>query len=196
MLSQVGGGMCAMHGWDDAQVRVLNDDAGTVLVMGGPGTGRTGLCLEVAAQYVEAGGSLSDILLLGQTRPAAQTLRNGLVRRLGGAHLDPHVMTVHALARRILGSRHFSGRLLTAPEQEFRIRELLAARDMTDWPEELQACAQTSQFASDVRVMAARLRQEGCDPQDLTAAGMTWGVPEWQVLGPFLTDYLDVLDKL
>ena len=194
MLSQVGGGMCAMHGWDDAQVRVLNDDAGTVLVMGGPGTGRTGLCLEVAAQYVEAGGSLSDILLLGQTRPAAQTLRNGLVRRLGGAHLDPHVMTVHALARRILGSRHFSGRLLTAPEQEFRIRELLAARDMTDWPEELQACAQTSQFASDVRVMAARLRQEGCDPQDLTAAGMTWGVPEWQVLGPFLTDYLDVLD--
>ncbi|WCC79107.1 ATP-dependent DNA helicase [Cutibacterium equinum] len=186
--------MSAMHEWDDAQVGVLDDAAGTVVVMGGPGTGRTTVCLEVAARYVEAGGSLSDVLLLGQTRPAAQALRNGLVRRLGGAHLDPHVMTVHALARRILAAQQGSGRLLTAPEQEFRIRELLAARDMSDWPEELRACAQTSQFASDVRVMAARLRQEGCDPQDLTAAGMRWGVTQWQVLGLFLADYLDVLD--
>lgn len=183
-----------MHGWDDAQTQVLDDEAGTVLVMGGPGTGRTSLCLEAAARYVEAGGSVSDVLLLGQTRPAAQLLRNGLARRLGGAHLDPHVMTVHALARRILAYRQFSGHLLTAPEQEFRMRELLAVHDMSDWSEELRACAKTSQFASDVRVMAARLRQEGRDPQDLTAAGMRWGVPEWKVLGPFLADYLDVLD--
>ncbi|GAE74916.1 ATP-dependent DNA helicase [Cutibacterium acnes JCM 18918] len=33
--------MCVMHGWDGLQARVLADDAGTVLVMGGPGTGRT-----------------------------------------------------------------------------------------------------------------------------------------------------------
>lgn len=74
------------------------------------------------------------------------------------------------------------------------MRELLAARDMSDWPEELRTCAGTAQFASDVRVMASRLRQEGCDPQDLTEAGTASGVPEWRVLGPFLADYLDVLD--
>ncbi|MGK7630913.1 hypothetical protein, partial [Salmonella enterica] len=51
-----------------------------------------------------------------------------------------------------------------------------------------------AQFASDVRVMASRLRQEGCDPQDLTEAGTASGVPEWRVLGPLLADYLDVLD--
>ena len=28
--------MCVMHGWDGLQARVLADDAGTVLVMGGP----------------------------------------------------------------------------------------------------------------------------------------------------------------
>ena len=130
--------------------------------------------------------------MLAQTRPSAQALRTALVRRLGGAHLDPQVMTVHALARRIVASP--SKRLLTAPEQEFRMRELLAARDMSDWPEELRTCAGTAQFASDVRVMASRLRQEGCDPQDLTEAGTASGVPEWRVLGPFLADYLDVLD--
>lgn len=181
-----------MHGWDGPQTRALTDDAGTVLVMGGPGTGRTSLCLEIAARHVASGGLLSGVLVLAQTRSSAQALRTALVRRLGGAHLEPQVMTVHALARRIVASP--SQRLLTAPEQEFRMRELLAARDMSDWPDELRTCAGTAQFASDVRVMAARLRQEGCDPQDLTDAGITWGVPEWRVLGPFLADYLDVLD--
>ena len=191
-LSEGPGEMCVMHGWDDPQARVLADDADMVLVMGGPGTGRTSLCLEIAARHVASGGLLSDVLVLAQTRPSAQALRTALVRRLAGAHLEPQVMTVHALARRIVASP--SRRLLTAPEQEFRMRELLAARDMSDWPDELRTCAGTAQFASDVRVMAARLRQEGCDPQDLTDAGVTWGVPEWRVLGPFLADYLDVLD--
>lgn len=31
--------MCVMHGWDGLQTRVLADDAGTVLVMGGPARG-------------------------------------------------------------------------------------------------------------------------------------------------------------
>lgn len=112
--------MCVMHGWDGLQTRVLVDDAGTVLVMGGPGTGRTSVCLEIAARHVAFGGRLSEVLVLAQTRPSAQALRTALVRRLGGAHLDPQVMTVHALARRIVASP--SKRLLTAPEQEFRMR--------------------------------------------------------------------------
>lgn len=111
--------MCVMHGWDGLQTRVLVDDAGTVLVMGGPGTGRTSVCLEIAARHVAFGGRLSEVLVLAQTRPSAQALRTALVRRLGGAHLDPQVMTVHALARRIVASP--SKRLLTAPEQEFRM---------------------------------------------------------------------------
>ena len=96
--------MCVMHGWDGLQTRVLADDAGTVLVMGGPGTGRTSVCLEIAARHVAFGGRLSEVLVLAQTRPSAQALRTALVRRLGGAHLDPQVMTVHALARRIVAS--------------------------------------------------------------------------------------------
>lgn len=48
--------MCVMHGWDGLQTRVLVDDAGTVLVMGGPGTGRTSVCLEIAARHVAFGG--------------------------------------------------------------------------------------------------------------------------------------------
>lgn len=48
--------MCVMHGWDGLQARVLADDASTVLVMGGPGTGRTSLCLDIAARHVASGG--------------------------------------------------------------------------------------------------------------------------------------------
>ena len=61
--------MCVMHGWDGLQTRVLADDAGTVLVMGGPGTGRTSVCLEIAARHVAFGGRLSEVLVLAQTRP-------------------------------------------------------------------------------------------------------------------------------
>ena len=112
-LSETRDGMCVMHGWDGPQTRALTDDAGTVLVMGGPGTGRTSLCLEIAARHVASGGLLSGVLVLAQTRSSAQALRTALVRRLGGAHLEPQVMTVHALARRIVASP--SQRLLTAP---------------------------------------------------------------------------------
>ena len=71
--------MCVMHGWDGLQTRVLADDAGTVLVMGGPGTGRTSVCLEIAARHVAFGGRLSEVLVLAQTRPSAQALRTCLL---------------------------------------------------------------------------------------------------------------------
>ena len=86
-LSETRGGMCVMHGWDGPQTRALTDDAGTVLVMGGPGTGRTSLCLEIAARHVASGGLLSGVLVLAQTRSSAQALRTALVRRLGGCLL-------------------------------------------------------------------------------------------------------------
>lgn len=183
-----------MTTWDRAQRAVLGDEAPTVLVLGGPGTGRTSLCLERVARHVESGGELSRVVVVAHSRSAAQALRTALTRRVGGAHLDPLVTTVHALARRIVAMGGGAPRLLTAPEQEFRIRDLLDATDTTSWPEELREGARTAQFASDVRVLAARLRQEGRDPADLVADGRRYGVESWEVLGGFLADYLDVLD--
>lgn len=180
---------------DADQSAALTDRHGTVMVLGGPGTGRTSVCLERVAAHLRDGGELGSVLMTGHSRGAAQDLRNALLTRVGGAHLAPRVTTVHALAASIV-SRYSDQppRLLTAPEQEFRIRELLTGSDLDGWPERLRAGASTARFASDLRVLAATIRQEGRDPADLAEAGRRFGVESWQVLGPFLSTYLDVLD--
>ncbi|GAA1396942.1 ATP-dependent DNA helicase [Luteococcus peritonei] len=188
---------------DDEQRAVVEHrfEAGTgaLLVVGGPGTGKTStLVASVAARAQD--GDLSRHLVLTWSRPAAQELRARLVRRVGRSQVAPKVMTVHgfchALVRRfadpeLLGEQV---RLLTAPEQEFRVRELLAGHDVSGWPQDLQSAAATRAFATEVRAVLARTRQLGMDPADVVQAGRAAGRPEWVALGDFFDDYLDVLD--
>ncbi|MGO4955767.1 ATP-dependent helicase [Luteococcus sp. Sow4_B9] len=187
---------------DDDQRRVLEHRAsasgGALLVVGGPGTGKTSTLVEsVAARAVD--GDLGPSLVLTWSRPAAQELRARIVRRLGRSQLAPKVMTVHGFCHALL-RRHGAAegeeavRLLTAPEQEFRVRELLAGHDSSDWPQDLMAARSTRAFATEVRAVLARTRQLGMDPLDVAAAGRAAGRPEWVAVGQFYDEYLDVLD--
>lgn len=188
---------------DEHQQRVVEHrfegGTGALLVVGGPGAGKTTtLVSSVVARAAD--GDLSRHLVLTASRPAAQDLRAELVRRCGRSQLAPKVMTVHgfchALVRRfadpdLLGDQM---RLLTAPEQEFRVRELLQGHDTSGWPQDLEAAATTRAFATEVRAVLARTRQLGMDPADVAAAGRAAGRPEWVAVGDFFDDYLDVLD--
>ncbi|MCW5953090.1 MAG: ATP-dependent helicase, partial [Propionibacteriaceae bacterium] len=106
------------------------------------------------------------------------------------------VTTVHALARSVLDryGEHGDWRLLTAPEQEFRVRELLAGDQGDRWPEVLRPALPTAGFARQVRAVLARARQLGLDPEDVSALGAEAGLPAWQAVGEFFAEYLDVLD--
>lgn len=184
---------------DDEQRRVVaHRGPGALLVVGGPGTGKTTTLVESVAARA-TGGDLTPHLVLTWSRPAAQELRSRLVRRLGRTQVAPKVMTVHgfchALVRRF--GEPASGsplRLLTAPEQEFRVRELLAGHDTSAWPADLAAAATTRGFATEVRAVLARTRQLGMDPSDVVHAGRRALRPEWVAVGEFFDDYLDVLD--
>ncbi|MEL4506051.1 ATP-dependent DNA helicase [Luteococcus sp. H138] len=186
---------------DDAQQRVVDtarQGGAPLLVVGGPGTGKTSTLVEsVAARAVD--GDLSRHLVLTWSRPAAQELRARLVRRVGRSQVAPKVMTIHGFCHALL--RRFSDpelvgqvKLLTAPEQEFRVRELLAGHDTTGWPDDLLAAAGTRGFATEVRAVLARTRQLGMDPAQVADAGRAAGRPEWVAVGTFYDAYLDVLD--
>ena len=173
-------------------------------MLAGPGTGKTTTLVESVVDRVERRGLTPDqILVLTFSRKAAADLRQRIAGRLGRSVVTPMVLTFHAfcyaLVRRFseFGTGGAPMRLLTAPEQEFRLREMLAgSRDTgrAGWPDSVAAAFGTRAFAGEVRAVLAKARQLGMDPDDVVAAGEAAERPEWQAIGEFFDEYLDVLD--
>ena len=176
---------------DARQAALLGSWTGPLLVLGGPGTGKSTLAAHAALGVLRAGGRP---LVFARTRHAASTLRNLVTAGLAGAVWQPAVTTVFAFCRTVL--QRFASdewRLLTAPEQEYRVRELLAGHPGL-WPADLRQAVGTSAFARQVRTGLARARQLGLDPADVERAGRAAGDDAWVALGRFFAEYLDVLD--
>lgn len=165
-----------------------------LLVLGAPGAGKTTLVGQAAVTTIRDGGA--QPVVLTSSRTAASRLRNAITTELGEGSWRPTVTTAHGLARSLW--QRFSGRadvrLLSAPEQEFRVRELLAGAGPDGWPPELRYAAETRGFAGQVRAAIARARQLGLDPDDLIDFGHRANRPAWIALGRFFAEYLDVLD--
>ncbi|MET1004045.1 MAG: ATP-dependent DNA helicase, partial [Propionibacteriaceae bacterium] len=152
----------------------------------------------------EGRGSDPDaILVLTFSRKAAADLRARITARLGRSVVTPMAMTFHAfcyaLVRRFSDHEAYAApvRLLTAPEQEFRVRETLEGSHETGratWPESLSRAFPTRAFAAEVRAVLAKARQLGMDPEDVIDAGEAAGRPEWVSIGQFFDEYLDVMD--
>lgn len=175
------------------QAAVLDDWTGATLLIGGPGAGKSTVLAAAAVRELKAGRT--PLVLVG-SRTAASRLRNRIVAALGSGTWQPSVTTVHALARSLwqrFGSRP-DLRLLAAPEQEFRVRELLAGTDPRRWPEELRPALGTRGFATQVRTALARARQLGLDPDDVAELGGLGAGPAWTGFAAFFGEYLDVLD--
>lgn len=176
------------------QATVLDGWRGPLLVLGGPGSGKTTLLAHGMVRRCRDGGP--GPLLLAGGRTAASSLRNLVSAELGDGSWQPAVTTVHSLCRTLW--QRFAGRpdlrLLAAPEQEFRVRELLTGAGPRAWPDELRPALGTRGFAAQVRAALARARQLGLEPDDLMEFGEVAGRPEWTALGTFFAEYLDVLD--
>lgn len=171
---------------------------GVVVVLGGPGTGKTTVAAAAAANRVVAGGRLDRLIVLAHTRPAAQELRRDIARRVGRAQSSPQVTTVHGLALGLLGRYRSRDedewRLLRAPEQERRIRELLDGLAVEAWPEGVRPALGTRAFARQVRDVLARVRQLSLDPESVEAMARESGDALFVSVAHFLEEYLTVGD--
>lgn len=173
---------------------------GAVLALGGPGVGKTTALVEAVAQRVEAGAHMDRLVVLTWSRPAAQRLRARIVARLASSQLAPVITTVPgwclALQRRF-GHLDADGQLphvLTGPEQQMQVRELVVQLGRDLWPESVRAAIATMAFSQELRTGMARARQQGLDPDDLVRLGRRTGREEWVSMGLFFENYLDVLD--
>ncbi|MFV0451720.1 MAG: ATP-dependent helicase [Propioniciclava sp.] len=173
--------------------RVAEAD-GPMLVLGAAGTGKTTMLVEAVASRMGRG---QPPLVLTLTRQAASDLRDRVVRSLRTTTVAPQIMTVHALClsliTRFAETDDHEPALLSAPEQEFRIRTLVGGSG-AGWPEDLVPALGTQGFAQQVRGVLARARHLGLDPEAVTGFGADSAEPGWVALGRFMAEYLDVLD--
>ncbi|MFJ2439160.1 MULTISPECIES: ATP-dependent helicase [unclassified Streptomyces] len=191
---------------DAAQRRVVDHRSGPLLVLAGPGTGKTTTLVESVAARVGRGADPERILVLTFSRKAAVELRDRMAVRLGGRR-GPQATTFHSFCYALIRAHQeadlFSEplRLLSGPEQDLVVRELLAGqlqleregRSRVRWPDELRACLTTRGFADEVRAVLARSRELGLDPAELGAFARRAGRPDWSAAASFLAEYLDNL---
>ncbi|MDQ0583324.1 ATP-dependent helicase [Streptomyces rishiriensis] len=192
---------------DAAQRSVVDHGAGPLLVLAGPGTGKTTTLVESVAARIARGGDPERILVLTFSRKAAVELRDRMAHRMGAARA-PQATTFHSYCYALIRAHQDADlfveplRLLSGPEQDVAVRELLAGQlDLqrlglahVRWPDELRACLTTRGFADEVRAVLARSRELGLDPAALDAFAHRIGRPDWRAAAAFLAEYLDVLD--
>lgn len=192
---------------DAAQRPVVDHDRGPLLVLAGPGTGKTTTLVESVAARVARGLDPERMLVLTFSRKAAVELRDRTAVRLGGAQ-GPQATTFHSFCYALIRAHQEADlfteplRLLSGPEQDVAVRELLAGQlDLERqglghirWPDELRACLTTRGFADEVRAVLARSRELGLGPDALAVFARRTGRPDWTAAASFLAEYLDVLD--
>ncbi|MGC3862028.1 ATP-dependent helicase [Micromonospora chersina] len=193
---------------DPVQAEVVAHTDGPMLVVGGPGTGKTGTLVEAVAARVAEGVDPEHVLVLTFGRRGATDLRHRIEARIAGdGHRvvrEPLVRTFPAYAfgllRRAAAERgEPSPRLLTGPEQDLIIRELLdvvgeePADDPVGWPEDLLPALRTRAFAQQLRDLLMRAAERGVGPVELARLGEKLGRADWPAAARFLREYVAVL---
>lgn len=179
-------------------------------MLGAPGTGKTTLLAATAAARIAEGADEESVLVLTASRQAADALRADITRRLTGHRgeragevrtvREPIVRTVHSYAFAVLRLQAVRDglpvpRLLSGPEQDVVVRELLAGdleRGAPDWPEPLRRALAVPGFAEELRDLLLRAAERGLGPEDLIKLGHRQGRDEWVAAGRFWRQYEEV----
>lgn len=192
--------------WGAAGRAVLAHPGGALRVLGGPGTGKTTLVAHtVADRMLRRGVDPEQVLVLTANRRTAADLRERITELLAdGGEVrtvrEPLVRTVHSYAFAVLrlqASLHElpSPRLLSGPEQDVVVRELLAG-DVEDgaqrWPQRLRPALRLPAFAAELRDLLLRAAERGLGPADLIRLGREHRRDEWVAAGRFFRDYEQV----
>ena len=185
---------------------------GIVRVLGGPGTGKTSLLVDIAAARIGAGHRPGIGAAADRFGPAGRRGPQRADRRAAGRRatqpcrrwcVNRWCVRVHSYAFAVLRlAAQRAGdpppRLITGAEQDGVIRELLAG-DLEDgarrlaWPQLLRPALATAGFATELRDLLARCTERGVDPLQLQRIGRPHGRPEWAAAGRFAQQYEQVM---
>jgi superfamily I DNA/RNA helicase/RecB family exonuclease len=185
---------------DPAQQAVVDHAGGPLLVLAGPGTGKTTTVVEAVVARIAAGADPEQVLVLTFGRRAAAELRGRITARLGRATKEPLARTFHSYAfgvlRREAAARgEPAPRLLAGPEQDLVVRDLLEGdveAGATGWPERLHPALTTRGFAQELRDLVMRAYERGVTAQALDRLGRSQGRDDWRAAAGFMGQYAGV----
>jgi superfamily I DNA/RNA helicase/RecB family exonuclease len=183
---------------DQDQQRVVSHAGGPLLVLAGPGTGKTTAIVEAVVHRISVRGiDPARVLVLTFSRKAAEELRDRITMRLGRTTRQPLALTFHSYAYALV-RREFALAgdeppvLLSGPEQLLEVRRLLrgeAEDGGRTWPERLRPALGTRGFAAELRDFLLRAAERGLDGPGLAALGRRRERDDWVAAGGFLERY-------
>ncbi len=175
---------------------------GPLLVLAGPGTGKTTTIVEAVSGRLTGADPIpsADVLVLTFGRAAAVDLRARIAARLDTVPI-PTVATFHSFGWQLLRSggdpETTPWRLLSGPEQDLVIRELLAGEreaGSTRWPERLRPALATAGMSRELRALMSAVRGRGMEPDEFAAVAEANRLTDWSAAAEFFDEYLTVLD--
>ena len=188
--------------FDPSQEAVLSAPYPRFQVLGAPGTGKTSVAIELVARAHEHGLRPDECVLLSPTRVGAGALRSAVTARVAGTSAEPIARTPQALAFGILRSRASlmgepAPRLLSGPEQDVVLKELLAGHERglgsrPNWPDDLALALPTRGFRNELRDLLMRAVEWGLTAEDLASLGDVHARGEWRAAATMLREYEDV----
>src|SRR5580658_1165670 len=188
---------------DAAQRRVIAHAGGPLLVLAGPGTGKTTTIVEAVVERIAGRGiDPARLLVLTFSRKAARELRERIALRLARTTRQPLALTFHSYAYALV-RREFvlagdePPTLLSGPDQLLEVRRLLrgeAEDGGRGWPERLRPALGTRGFAAELRDFLLRASERGLDGRGLARLGRQRRRDDWVAAGAFLERYAGRFD--
>ena len=190
---------------DASQQAVVDHGSGQLvpaplLVLAGPGTGKTTTLVELVAQRIASGQVTPDqVLMLTFSRKAAEELRHRVAGRLGGG-ATVTASTFHAWCYAMLRSHAdpevFASppTLMTAAESDAVLAELLTGHEAATWPAELRPALRTRGFATELGAFLGALAAGTLTTHDLRSLAVSAERPLWGRVADVLDEYGEVTD--
>jgi superfamily I DNA/RNA helicase/RecB family exonuclease len=170
--------------------------AGNVLVLGGPGSGKTALLEELLRGLVDRGAGA--LLVTSSRQAAVASTERLLAGAQGAAGGSLGCVTWHAFARGLVTSHAdllaYRGepRLLSGPEQWSLVRSLLLETGTVDWGE-LAPLVATRAFTDELADFVLACERRLIGPEELAERAAAGGRPAWLPAAAFLALYGDHL---